>query len=81
MKKVIELLANTVVILVVCVLIAACTTAPLDVEVPEENLCIVCYCPVGFHRRSGGMYDLARETKRKVDEAMWEKEVRREKGN
>jgi hypothetical protein len=78
MKKVIKLLERAAVILVVSVFIMACTTIiPMDaecscllqtVENKIENQCSVLD---GYSKpRSDGMYDLARETRRKVDEAM-----------
>jgi Lar family restriction alleviation protein len=71
-KEAVELL---LVILIISVLIVACTTTPIDVDTMEEKLCAVLCCHVNLPRRSSGMYDLARETKEKVDEAMREREV------
>jgi Lar family restriction alleviation protein len=70
-----EKITGLVVILIISVLTAACTTAPIDVDAMEEKSCAVPYCHASFYRRSGGMYDLAREARRKVDKAMQEREV------
>jgi hypothetical protein len=60
-----------VVILVASVLIMACTTVPhIDDDVTVEKSYVTCHCHADSHRRSSGMYDLARETRKKVDEAM-----------
>ncbi|MDR1176623.1 MAG: hypothetical protein LBK83_14260 [Treponema sp.] len=73
MKKMIEHFEWMVVILVVSVLMACATITPIDNDAAAEKSCATLHCHIRSHRRFGGMYDLARKTRKKVDDAVYER--------